>query len=108
MVKWLSCLLVLALLIAGEPVYRLMLADGQIIAYTEFQPHVGDYYWQAETDTWYVVVRVEADIGWVEPGEPPSGESAASWQPSLLRGVLVLLILTAVLWLLTNKRPHTN
>jgi hypothetical protein len=106
MAKWVSCLLILGLLATGDPVYRLMLDDGQVIAYTEFQPHVGDYYWQAEADTWYVVVRVEGDIGWLELTEPPAENPAPSFQPSLLRGTLVILSLTVVLWVLTAyKRP---
>ncbi len=105
MAKWLNILLIWGLLAIGNhPVYRLLLNDGQVIAYTEFEPHVGDYYWQAEENKWYVVVRVEADIGWLELTEPPTGPSETPSSPSLLRGTLVLSSIAIILFVLTTRR----
>lgn len=114
MAKWLSILLVLDImlfptLVASNPlqeaeVYRLLLSDGQVIAYTEFKPYIGDYYWQAEQDVWYRVVRVEADIGWLEVTSPPTTEVQETSPSSLPLGTFILVALALILLCLYYRR----
>lgn len=116
MVKWLSLLLLLGLIalpvsVASSPpettnVYRLLLPDGQVIAYTEFAPQVGDYYWQADTDKWYHVVRVEGDIGWLEQTAPPEENGSKVTQKPLILVVLALCFMAAVYFWLIRRRTR--
>lgn len=115
MVKWLSLLLLLGLIalpvsVASNPsetinVYRLLLADGQVIAYTEFAPQVGDYYWQADTDKWYHVVRVEGDNGWLEPTAPPedNGSKVTQKKPLTLVVLALCFIVIVYSWLIRRR-----
>lgn len=113
MTKWLSMLLVFEIILspalaASNPVpqpevYRLLLADGQVIAYTEFQPHIGDYYWQAQQDVWYRVVRVEADIGWLEVTSPPPAEETTQ-SPVLRSATLGLVVLVFIFLAVVLRR----
>lgn len=48
-------------------IYQLIRLDGEVVAYTEFRPGVGDTYWHAEEDTWYHVVKMQGDLAWVVP-----------------------------------------
>lgn len=116
MLKWLSLLLLLGLIalpvsVAGSQpenikVYRLLLPDGQVIAYTEFEPQVGDYYWQAETDKWYHVVRVEGDVGWLELTAPPEENGRKVTQHPLTWVTLVLCIMAVAYFWLVRRRTR--
>ncbi len=115
MAKWLSLLVLLGLMAspvstaATSPAenivsYRLLLADGQVIAYTEAVPHVGDYYWQADADKWYHVVRVEGDVGWLEPTAPPGENGRAVTPPPVIWVTLVWFFTAIVCFLMVGRR----
>lgn len=108
MAKWLSLLLLLCLISLPTSesitVYRLLLPDGRVIAYTEFAPDVGDYYWQAEQDAWYHVVRVEGDIGWLELTPPPPEKPTPVTQHLIAGAVLALLASASVYFYVSRRR----
>lgn len=44
---------------AKDSTYELVTKDGRVLSHTEVKPSVGDQYWDAASDTWYIVVNVQ-------------------------------------------------
>lgn len=107
LIIWLGLLLLPALHIYAlqeeYAVYRLLQENGEVVAYTEFRPHIGDLYWQADADIWYRVVRLEADIGWLVVTERPTEGLIASRQvvPYYLLSIALVFVLA---WFLLRWR----